>query len=359
MVERLLREFGPAVDAVHELQGAGPSAVGVLPAVLQPVPEAGRLLGEADAQQAVERERGVANPGVAVVPVALAADRLGQAAGRRRDDRPGRLEGQELERQGGAVDHLPPAAGVGALREPAPPVGDGVAEQLFRLADAGARSGLVLGTEAAQDERGVLPFPEREVGDHAVAVGLQRHGGGQAEAQPRPVEAGAVLADVELVGGAGVVEGRAALQTKGHPAADDADSADQLVRHSAGAADRHVILDLAHAVVVQEAGDEDGGVRPVELLVPEVGRRPGRSGSGRPCRSSRIAAKTLGESKCGRQSQSIEPSMPDQRRRAQVADDAVVLDGLVSHWCSAPSAGARSGVSDQLKVHRFHRKANS
>ncbi len=53
-------------------------------------------------------------------------------------------------------------------------------------------------------------------------------------------------------------------------AADDPDSPDQLVPHRAGAADRHVILDLAHAILVQEAGDEDGGVRPVELLAPEL-----------------------------------------------------------------------------------------
>ena len=193
MVECLLRELGPAIDAVHELQGAGPVLVGILPAILQPVPEAGRLLGEPDAEQAVQRERGIADPGVAVVPVARAADRLGQAARRGGDDRPRRFERQELERQGGAVDHFSPAAGVSALRKPAPPVGDGLAEQLLGLADSGAAAGLVLASQAAQGERGVLRFPEREVSDHARAVGPQRYGSGQFEGQPRPVEAGAVL----------------------------------------------------------------------------------------------------------------------------------------------------------------------
>jgi hypothetical protein len=168
------------------------------------------------------------------------------------------------------VDHLPPAAGVSVLREPTPPVGGGVAEQLFRLVDPGAPSGLVLGTEAAQGERGVLSFPESKVGDHTVTIGLQRHGGSQTQAQPRPLEAGAVRADVALVSGAGVVEGRATLQMKRQLAADHTDPPDQFIRHRARAADRHVILYLAHALVVQEAGDEDGGVRPVELLVPEV-----------------------------------------------------------------------------------------
>src|SRR5262249_15498117 len=101
-------------------------------------------------------------------------DRLGQTAGRGRDDRPRRFEGQELERDRGAVDHLPPAAGVGALREPATPVGDGVAEQLLRLADSRAAAGLILASEAAQGERGLLAFLEREVGDHTRAIALQR-----------------------------------------------------------------------------------------------------------------------------------------------------------------------------------------
>src|SRR5262245_34810972 len=37
------------------------------------------------------------------------------------------------------------------------------------------------------------------------------------------------------------------------------------------ASDRHVILDLAHPLVLQEARDEDRGVRPVELLVAQIG----------------------------------------------------------------------------------------
>jgi hypothetical protein len=166
----------------HELQGAGPFAVDVLPAVLQPVPEADRLLGETDAQQAVWRERGVADPGVAVVPVALPADRLGQAASRGRDDGPRGLEGEELEREGGAFHHAPPAAGIGTLRHPAPPERNGVAEKLLGIAHAWTVPGAVLGADQAQHERDFLSFAEREVGDHAVAVRLQRHGSHQAEA---------------------------------------------------------------------------------------------------------------------------------------------------------------------------------
>ena len=59
-------------------------------AVGQPAHERSGLLGEAEPQQRVERERGVADPRVAVVPVALAAELLRQARRRRRDDRAGR-----------------------------------------------------------------------------------------------------------------------------------------------------------------------------------------------------------------------------------------------------------------------------
>ncbi len=99
---------------------------------------------------------------------------------------------------------------------------------------------------------------------------MQRHGGSQPEAQPPPIEAGTVRADVELVGGAGVVESRTALQMKRHLAADHTDPPDQFIRHSTSAADRHVILYLAHAIFVQETGNENGGVRPVELPGSEV-----------------------------------------------------------------------------------------
>ncbi len=67
---------------------------------------------------------------------------------------------------------------------------------------------------------------------------------------------GAVLAQVAFVGGAGVIEGGTTLHPEGQPAADHPNPPDQRVRDRARAADRHVIFDLADAVVVQEAGDD-------------------------------------------------------------------------------------------------------
>ena len=68
------------------------------------------LLVEADHVQAPEGEGRVPDPGVAVVPVALPARRLGQRGRQRRDHRPGRLVGQPLERQRRALEG--PAPGV-------------------------------------------------------------------------------------------------------------------------------------------------------------------------------------------------------------------------------------------------------
>src|SRR5215208_2374245 len=97
MIQSLLCQVGASIDAVHQLQRA--VWISVVGAVLEPAHERFGLLGEADAQQPIEGKGGVPYPGVAVVPVALAAYALRQAGGGSRDDRPGRLVGQELQRQ--------------------------------------------------------------------------------------------------------------------------------------------------------------------------------------------------------------------------------------------------------------------
>ena len=77
------------------------------------------VLHRADFGQAVERahdEEGVAQPAVAVVPVALAVGRLGNAGGHRRDDRAGLLELAQLERDRRADHRLLPLAAAIARR---------------------------------------------------------------------------------------------------------------------------------------------------------------------------------------------------------------------------------------------------
>ena len=79
VIQGLLRQVLPSVYPVHELQR--PVGFGPLAARFQPVHEPLRLFREPDAQETVEGEGGVPDPGVAVVPVALPADALGQAHG--------------------------------------------------------------------------------------------------------------------------------------------------------------------------------------------------------------------------------------------------------------------------------------
>ena len=78
---------------------------------------------EAERCRAPQRERRVAHPAVAVVPVALAARRLRQRGRRRGDDRAGRRVGQPLQRQRRALQLRAPAVvGEAPGGEPVAPV---------------------------------------------------------------------------------------------------------------------------------------------------------------------------------------------------------------------------------------------
>ena len=131
MIEGLFREIMTAVDAVNDLQCA--IDLDFTGARFQPFHVGLRFLRESDSEQPIQREGGVANPGVAIVPIPSAADRLGQAAGRRRNNRSGRFEGHQFERQRRSVHHFAPAAGIGAFGEPSMPVIDCVFEYLLRF----------------------------------------------------------------------------------------------------------------------------------------------------------------------------------------------------------------------------------
>jgi hypothetical protein len=95
VIQRLLGKLIVACDG--EDDRAGRLWMGVLRRVLfDPVHEGGGLILEAQAQKGVDREGGVAHPGVPVVPVASASDDFRQAGGGGCDDRTGRLKGEKL-----------------------------------------------------------------------------------------------------------------------------------------------------------------------------------------------------------------------------------------------------------------------
>ena len=106
---------------------------------------------------------------------------------------------------------------------------------------------------------------------------------------------------------AGVVEGRPALDSKvilpRQPARYGPAGGGPRARHN-----RHEVEGLGHALRGEEAGQQHVGVRQVELLA--AGVLDGCSAKCPPFSSSRIEQKTLGESKAGRHSQSMVPSLP-------------------------------------------------
>src|SRR2546429_3145270 len=71
VVQDLLVQVGRAVDPVHDPQRARAVARAVGHALAHPDAEPRRLLAVAEPEQRVDRERGVPDPGAAVVPVAL------------------------------------------------------------------------------------------------------------------------------------------------------------------------------------------------------------------------------------------------------------------------------------------------
>ena len=124
VVEGALGEVLASVDAVHDLQVEVAARPGHRLEHEGEVLE--RLPVEPEPVQRAQHEGGVADPGVAVVPVARPAGGLGQRGGRRRHDGAGRRVAQSLERQRAALHVAAPRmVGEGAVGEPVPPVADG------------------------------------------------------------------------------------------------------------------------------------------------------------------------------------------------------------------------------------------
>ena len=178
VVARGLGQVAPTVDPVHDLQGAvfGRLDVGdelhVLvgfPVQVQPV-------------QRLEREGAVADPGVAVVPVPLAAGGLGQRSRQGGHGRAGRHVREPLDRQRGALDRVAPVV----IRnprplQPGPPVANRRGEPRVRLLDV-LRRGELLGPR------------ERTVGAVARLEHVPRRGSGRPRCRAPGRTAGARFA---------------------------------------------------------------------------------------------------------------------------------------------------------------------
>src|SRR5215207_3176119 len=174
VVERLLVELCAAIDAVHDLKFLVLDPIGYEVEVVARFPLA------AQGGESPEHEGRVAQPAVAVVPVALTAGCLGQRGRRRGDHRPGRSVGQPLQRERGPLQvDLP-----GVIREataacPLVPEGPRLGQPDLRLVIR-RRRGVIAPAERA--ERG---FARAHGGLRSRAMPLESHAQIGAKAQRR------------------------------------------------------------------------------------------------------------------------------------------------------------------------------
>ena len=152
-----------AGDAVHDLQRRRVAGSGAE----QPDPPGTRLLEIAGVQEGEQRQGGVSQPAVTVVPVALAADLLGQRRGRRRDDPAGRGIREALEDRQRRLHFLFPFAGVAAAARPVLPVLIGLVQRVLGV-DRTRRS--LVRRVPRQREGDALTLPHGELADGAQVL---------------------------------------------------------------------------------------------------------------------------------------------------------------------------------------------
>ena len=321
---------------VHDLHLGGRAGDGAQ----QPVAPGLRLVHVARVHERLERQRRVAHPAEAVVPVAHAADRLRQRRGRRRDDAAGRPVGQRLQRDQAALDEAGVAAAdAGARRPLLPPLRrvlrrgepvDGRGLRLVRRVPGEDERHLVAGLQLELGDRGEVAAARRPAGDEVDRV---RPGDRGEAAVGRPAHPGHDAAEVEAQDELHAHRD-AALQ-----AARDADDVGRLV------ADRHRVDDLQHAPGGVEVGLEH------ERAVAVAALRARHLGGGR----EQPAAVGLVAEQRGEAGGRVEPREAQpvdravaahQRRGLRVADQGVVLDPQRHDGCGArapPRASRRAG----------------
>ena len=337
MSEDLLGQVVPSVDTVHHVERAFVVLL-LVGAGLHEVGEGAGFGGIAEAHEGVHGEGGIANPGVAVVPVAHAADFLGQAGGRSGDDGAGGQKREQFQDQGGAGHSFTPAPVVAAGGDPAAPEPDRLGEQagtVHRFLSESRAGGAV---REPQGEDHLFAALQGEFGAGAAIGDAHRLGPGEREMGDIGGKdcAATVAAQFHAVLAAGVIECGKALEPETNRAPNYLGVADQLAVGLLGLAarlapDRHEIGDLRHALVGKETRDQDVGIGQIHLLDLRLGGG----------REAEIAADVLVEQRRedarGIEVGQAEPVdrtvSADKSDAAQVADDAVVRDREIAH-CS-------------------------
>src|SRR5207249_10357311 len=158
VLEVLLGQMRITIHPVHDLHGE----VMVVGAVPNPVDEVGRFLRKPGAEEGRDAVGGIAQPAIAIVPVAIAARVFGGRRGRRRAERAGGRVGQQFDDERGATDGVLEGPGIETLVEPPLPELAGAGRQLRRIAAA---------RKLAAKREVALAKPKREP---LLATGLQR-----------------------------------------------------------------------------------------------------------------------------------------------------------------------------------------
>ena len=166
-----------AVDRVHDVRGLAVAQA----AMGEEVGKAVGLARIAEHAQRVEGEAGVAQPAVAVVPVARPADLLGQRGGGGGHHRAGRRIGKQLQREGAAGDGIGIWAAIAVVPDPLLPKAAGHLEQTLavsaridqRFERAQDRALDLAGFELESDLGAVVADRDRAAAPHAEPLGAQ------------------------------------------------------------------------------------------------------------------------------------------------------------------------------------------
>ena len=339
--ELALGEIVLAADPVHDLQRAtlDPAAGGAG----HEGEELLGLLGAGADVEGLEGEAGVADPGEAVVPVALAADLLGERCGRGGHDRAGRPVGEPAQDPRAEADQLPVRALVDVVVGlPGPPALDRVLEALGDGRGGGGRRVGALGRSPAEREPGALALGERERGAERPVPHLGRDAGAERHLVRPPEGAASLRRGAAERAHEPVLRTRVQLELHLDAAGDPLDEAEQLMRRveaelmaTLARREGHRV-DHAHR---PRGGSEDRlqdqGSGQVAALDLEVPARPQREVTG-------VGIEDRGEQRRAVEAGHAEPGdgplAVDQGRRVAVGEQPVVGDRpeLVGAHRSAP-----------------------
>ena len=203
----------------------------------QEVEELDRLVRAGRDPERFHREAGVPHPGVPVVPVPLATDRLGQRGGGGRDDRAGRGVGQPEQHPAAVLDQVGPGTVILLMRlGPGPPAFDR-GRQLGRQVGLAPDPGRIAGAAVLQPEQQPISGSKPDLAVGATGrvsvgdrVGGQRHRGGEQQAfgatpsRDPAVQLGQQRPDQPVLGA------RPVLDLQVHLTIEALDGADQQVR---------------------------------------------------------------------------------------------------------------------------------